>query len=256
MVIPSKAEACQAAPQSVTENTVYLILTQVVSRGFTFLANQILLRQVSPSVFGAASQLELFSISVLFFSRESIRVSLQRRPPIAPPEKNGEGDDNRNDRKSGDEKRRRGVLQEAVNIAWLPLVLGSILVLALGVSYNHFTQSVSPITPYFALSLKLTGFGSIIELLAEPSFAIIQTRSEFKTRAKVESAAAIAKCAVACLTAILAAKANNDPGVLPFAAGLFAYSVTIFAGYLIHTIPLRNEGNFSLFPLPIYNTLV
>lgn len=254
-------EARQAASSpSATKGAVYLILTQVVSRGFTFLANQILLRQVSPGVFGAAAQLELFSISILFFSRESVRVSLQRRPPIAPAWEKAEDDDNgtSNDRRKSSTRGRRGVLQEAVNIAWLPVILGTILVLLLGVSYNHVMRHVSSITPYFTLSLKIVGFGCMIELLAEPCFAIVQARGGFKTRAKVESAAAISKCAGACSTAVVAAKAGmvDDPGVLPFAAGLFAYSTTILVGYLVHTIPLRKKESFSLFPLPIFDTLV
>lgn len=65
---------------SSSEGTAYLIIVQIVSRALTFLANQLLLRHLSPSIFGAATQLELYAISVVYFSRESVRVTVQRQP--------------------------------------------------------------------------------------------------------------------------------------------------------------------------------
>jgi len=57
----------------------FLILVQISSRALTFTINQILLRFLSPELLGASVQLELYSISVLYFARESLRVALQRQ---------------------------------------------------------------------------------------------------------------------------------------------------------------------------------
>ncbi|KAK5275762.1 Oligosaccharide translocation protein rft1, partial [Cryomyces antarcticus] len=56
-----------------------LILLQVSSRALTFAINQVLLRFLSPELLGLSVQLELYSISVLYFARESLRVALQRQ---------------------------------------------------------------------------------------------------------------------------------------------------------------------------------
>src|SRR3954470_10544401 len=62
------------------KGATFLILLQVLSRAFTFIVNQVLLRYLSPELLGLSTQLELYSISVLFFSREHIRVAVQRQP--------------------------------------------------------------------------------------------------------------------------------------------------------------------------------
>ncbi|PHH62082.1 hypothetical protein CDD81_7575 [Ophiocordyceps australis] len=58
-----------------------LILLQLASRLATFAANQILLRFLTAPLLGAATQLELYYLSVLFFARESLRVAVQRQAP-------------------------------------------------------------------------------------------------------------------------------------------------------------------------------
>ncbi|PHH69333.1 hypothetical protein CDD82_7827 [Ophiocordyceps australis] len=58
-----------------------LILLQLASRLATFAANQLLLRFLTAPLLGAATQLELYYLSVLFFARESLRVAVQRQAP-------------------------------------------------------------------------------------------------------------------------------------------------------------------------------
>src|SRR5258708_162598 len=60
--------------------TTHLILIQLISRASTFAVNQFILRALSPTILGIATQLELFSITTLYFSRESIRIAVQRQP--------------------------------------------------------------------------------------------------------------------------------------------------------------------------------
>ena len=86
----------------------YLILIQVGSRAASFSINQVLLRFMSPALLGASTQLELYSISILFFARESLRVALQRHS---------------------------GNLQATVNLAYTTVLLGLPLSLVLGWLY-------------------------------------------------------------------------------------------------------------------------
>ncbi|KAG5921549.1 hypothetical protein E4U42_005806, partial [Claviceps africana] len=63
---------------SVVRGASLLILLQVASRLVTFVANQLLLRYLTAPLLGLATQLEVYYLSVLFFSRESLRVAVQR----------------------------------------------------------------------------------------------------------------------------------------------------------------------------------
>ena len=59
-----------------------LVLNQIGTRALTFAVNQVLFRYLSPGIYGVATQLELFSVSILYFSRESLRVALQRQQGV------------------------------------------------------------------------------------------------------------------------------------------------------------------------------
>ncbi|KAI5304339.1 Oligosaccharide translocation protein rft1 [Ascosphaera pollenicola] len=228
---------------------VYLILIQVVSRGFTFIANQFLLRYLSPSVLGAATQLEIYSISVLYFARESFRLVLQRqsRP----------NDDDQPEKPKGDDQekeRLKDMTQSVVNMAFLPVLLGLVLTYTLGTLQARVSKDVAIEIPYFTESLRLTGWACIFELLAEPGFAFVQWRSLFKKRAAVESTAAVIKCLASCATAAVGARKGVNVGVLPFAMGQVAFSLTILFGYAAAAIRLSWNESISLIPRPLKHT--
>ena len=107
------------------KGATFLILLQVASRALTFAVNQILLRFLSPELLGVSAQLELFSISVLYFARESLRVALQRQA-------HGK--------------------QAVVNLAYLAVVTGLPLTYVLA---HLWLQSDTPKVPYFAEALSL-----------------------------------------------------------------------------------------------------
>ncbi|KZZ90607.1 rft domain-containing protein [Ascosphaera apis ARSEF 7405] len=224
---------------------MYLILIQVISRGFTFIANQFLLRYLSPSVLGAATQLEIYSISVLYFARESFRLVLQRQS--APDE------DGKNEKTDSQEKSKE-LTQSIVNMAFLPVVLGSILALALGTLQAKVSEGIANEIPYFNEGLRLTGWACLFELLAEPGFTFIQWRSLFKKRAAIESTAAVIRCLASCATAIIGARMGIIVGVLPFAMGQIAFSLTILFGYMATAVRLSWKENISLFPRPLQHT--
>jgi len=199
----------------------FLILLQVGSRALTFILNQILLRYLSPALLGVATQLELYSISVLYFSRESIRVAVQRQPHH---------------------------VQTVVNLSYLALLLGVVLSSSLGYAYLQYGV---PEVPRFAESLLLYGLASVVELLSEPAFVAAQQKQLYKIRASAESAATITKCVATCVSAIYASRRSLDIGVLPFAIGQMSYAVVLLLVYLARVQPLSKKGNFSIVLRPI-----
>src|SRR5579859_1316547 len=145
--------------------TIYLILIQVASRALTFIGNQVLLRFLSPELLGIAVQLELFSVFVLYFSRESLRVALQREPQVVHEKATGDG-----------QVKKTNSLQSQpiVNLSYLVVSLGSCLALGFGCIWYNRADVVVLASPHFGRSLLLYGIATITELLSEPAFVIIQ----------------------------------------------------------------------------------
>ncbi|KAF2835136.1 Rft-1-domain-containing protein [Patellaria atrata CBS 101060] len=201
------------------KGATFLILTQISSRALTFIVNQVLLRFLSPELLGISAQLELYSISVLFFARESIRVALQRQI-------NGP--------------------QVVINLSYLSICLGIPLAYTLATFYlrNSFHQ-----VPFFKETVFSFGSATILELLAEPCFAATQQMIRYKTRATAETAATIAKCVTTCSLAVWANRSDLELGPFPFAGGQLAYAATLLSTYLILLRPLAEEKKFSLLPV-------
>ncbi|KAI5308509.1 Oligosaccharide translocation protein rft1, partial [Ascosphaera atra] len=220
--------------------TAYLILIQVVSRAFTFLANQILLRYISPSELGASAQLEVFSISVLYFARESIRFALQRQPKHVPNNQETQTDTDKKKKKGDGQPEPKTNpetvhdLQTVVNVAYIPVFLGLLITFVLGHIQARLSRTIALEIAYFPQSLRLTCIACILELLAEPCFAIVQLKGNFRKRAAIESTAAVTRCAAACATAAVGSKHGQHVGVLPFAMGQVVYALTVLAGYLVN----------------------
>ena len=200
------------------KGATFLILLQIGSRALTFGVNQFILRYLSPEVLGGAVQLELYSITVLYFARESLRVALQRQ--------------------------QDGV-QAAINLAYLASLLGAPLAFILAFLY---LRSDLPNIAYFPDAIKTYAVATVIELLAEPGFAAASQRMLYRVRASAEGFAALARTAATCGSVILAHRAGTDVGVMPFANGQFAFSMGLLASYLYL---LQSEGfkeGFSLLP--------
>jgi oligosaccharide translocation protein RFT1 len=133
-----------------------LVGLQLVSRLFTFVLNQALLRFVSPQAFGtAAIQFELLSSTILFLSREGFRNALLR----AWRAHSSNDDDGKGD---------RVVPLSVSNLSLLPIFIGApVTVLASAI----YRASCSPDTrgqPGFDSAVVIYAFSAIIELLSEP----------------------------------------------------------------------------------------
>lgn len=221
--------------------TSFLILIQLASRIFTFASNQLILRTLSPVVLGIAAQLELFQVSILYFSRESIRMAIQRQPiPSSPDDKKPslEGDAVAPDSHSV-------ASQAVVNVSYLSLALGIPSSLLFTVLYQRFVPEEASKTAFFYHSVILIGAASLMELSIEPFFSVVQQHMLYEKRAAVEMPAAFLRSAVTSFAFIYASQVNYDLGVLPFALGHLSYSLALICGYSLALLRGANSTRFS-----------
>lgn len=203
------------------KGATFLILIQVGSRIATFAINQVLLRFLSPALLGASVQLELYSLSVLFFARESLRVTLQRHV---------------------------GPIQAAVNAAYVPLILGVPLASVLGYAY---LRTSLPAIEYAQQSLMLFALATLLELLSEPGFAVVQQAMAYSARARAEMLATFARCVATLSLVIWSSRMGFDTGLLPFAIGQLTYASVLAAAYTNSAAPLAKAGSATLVPQKI-----
>ncbi|CAI7639099.1 unnamed protein product [Penicillium glandicola] len=221
--------------------TSFLILIQLASRIFTFASNQLILRTLSPVVLGIAAQLELFQVSILYFSRESIRMAIQRQPiPSSPDNKKPslEVDAATTDSHSV-------ASQAVVNVSYLSLALGIPSSLMFTMLYQRFVPEEASNTAFFYHSVVLIGAASLMELSIEPFFSIVQQHMLYEKRAAVEMPAAFLRSAVTSFAFVYASQVNYDLGVLPFALGHLSYSLALICGYSLVLLRGANTAQFS-----------
>lgn len=253
------------------QGATFLILLQIGSRALTFIVNQVLLRYLSPEVLGVSTQLELFAASVLFFARESLRVALQRQhhhdvQPEPVKEKGKGGDRDSNERAWNHGLAIRA--QEVVNLSYLAIALGLPLTYVFARLYLGNASYAVLSTDYIHMSMNVYAIATVLELLAEPSFAIAQQQMLYGTRASAETFATSARCLITCSTAIWASQKKLSLGALPFALGQLGYAIILNIVYLVKLSSLYSQIKFSLaitplpttpdllfsrFPLPVLN---
>lgn len=196
----------------------FLIIVQVASRAMTFLINQALLRYITPDVLGASFQYELYSMSMIYFARESLRVAIQRY---------------------------NGDLQGAINFAAVPALLGIPLAVGLGLLYTY--TGLPPSADAYN-TLWIYGLASVIELLSEPCFALVQQRMAYSVRAVAETAGVLARCIV-CLGLVLWNHSKSQAsGTLPFAWAQMAYASVLLVVYIVQARPLARQSGSTLKP--------
>lgn len=193
----------------------FLILGQLLIKLFTFGSNQLLVGSISPEVMGVASVLEFYVSFVLFFCRESERLTIQRATGAS----------------------TSTVRQKIVNFAYIPLTVG----VALCFGGYFMTDHSTALNAFFLLSHKpyvvlLVMALILVELAVEPLYALTQFELDFKARSAIESTAVFAKCLVTFAGVSLGnyLKVSNQSAhaVLSFVAGQFAYAAFTAIGYL------------------------
>ncbi|KAF7858655.1 hypothetical protein EAF04_009254 [Stromatinia cepivora] len=231
-----------------------LIALQAGSRALTFIVNQVLLRYLSPELLAVSTQLEVYSITVLFFSRESLRVAIQRQADVSDDDYKAKQDGNlsRKDRYL-DSRTTAGKSQAIVNLSYISIFLGLGSTVVFGWIYAHARKFGVVETPYFGQSLRLYSVAAILELLAEPCFVVVQQKSAFKVRATAESIATVLRCIVTCAVVVWAAHHQRELGVVPFAIGQGVYAISILLVYFLGVWNIASRGGFSLRVKPIYS---
>jgi oligosaccharide translocation protein RFT1 len=239
--------SAQSVLSASVKGTTFLILVQVISRALTFTVNQLLLRFLSPQLLGVSVQLELYSVSVLYFARESVRVATQRRTEDIQDETEG----SRGPGKAPQIMSGAMKMQGIVNIAYVPILFG--LPFAWGLGSWYLSQASDQVlsTPHFEDSLKVFGLAALLELFTEPCFLILQQKMLYKTRAVTETAATILKCFISFGFTVYAYRSGRDWGVLPFALGQMGFAVTVFLSYFWNVGQIATSDGFSLQAKPI-----
>lgn len=235
-------------------SAAFLVLNQIGTRVLTFAVNQVLLRYLSPKIYGVAMQLELFSVSILYFSRESLRVALQRHQGDDELEKTEQvdGESPKEDAKQvavsyGPTRR----LQEVVNLSHIAIGLGLPLTILFSWLYLRSADSAVLETSLLHSSLYTYALATLLELCIEPAFAVAKQQMLDGTRVWAEFRASIIKCFITCVTAVWASRTGRDVGVLPFAMGQLSYAIVINLVYNSNIIPICNRSGASLLPQTI-----
>ncbi|KAL1852742.1 Oligosaccharide translocation protein rft1 [Diaporthe australafricana] len=226
-----------------------LILLQVFSRAVTFIANQLLLRFMTASLLGVSTQLEVYYLSVLFFARESLRVAIQRQGPVSSDPSSPPTKDAKQKQKDGKQHTQAQETQAVVNLGYIAIILGVCVAALLGWMYLGSIPTATLLsTPYLVPSVYIYALASVLELLSEPAFVVMQIRLQFGARASAEGVATFGKCAVTLASAVWASRSGIELGVLPFALGQVAYGSGLLVTYTWYGSGLAGREGFSLFP--------
>lgn len=227
----------------------FLVLNQIGSRALTFIVNQLLFRYLTPGIYGVAAQLELFSVSILYFSRESLRVALQRQRSDDDPQEVDKEKANGNVQNSGGVVTSYGPtqkMQEAVNVSHIAIGIGLPLTMIFSWLYIRRADAAVLQTRHIHRSLHIYALATVLELLNEPSYAVAQQRMLYGTRASAEFLGSFTRCMVTCALAIYASKTKSDLGVLPFAIGQLSYAIMLNIVYLSKVLPICAQNAVSL----------
>jgi oligosaccharide translocation protein RFT1 len=180
-----------------------LILLQLLSRVLTFTLNQLLVRVASPSVFGtAAVQFDLVLSTILFLSREGVRLTALRAP-------------------SNDGKTTEAQIS---NLSLLPLPLSFIVSAILIPLYLGSMPTSTTAQPSFYPSLAAYVVAAVAELAIEPLFNSAQRAGQVRVRVRAEGIAVIVR---AIITVVLVGFGGEKWALLGFAAGQLGYAVCL-----------------------------
>lgn len=185
-----------------------LILLQWATRIVTFLANQTLIRYVTAELLGISTHLDVFYLSVIIFSRESLRSAIQRQGTI----NSNQGttspdqiDHQAKTKKDDDHGSHSETSQAIVNLAYLVTALGLPTATVLGWTYlSALSEETLAAAPNLVPAVCIYALATILELLSEPAFAVLLSRLQFGARAGAEWTGTILKCAVTLASAVWA----------------------------------------------------
>ncbi|KAJ3094644.1 Oligosaccharide translocation protein rft1 [Phlyctochytrium planicorne] len=225
-----------------------LVLLQIMSRMSTFILNQIALRFITREVLGiVAVEMELLSSTILFLSRENIRMALLRSASDTKESKDpGNDSDDKNDHQRSEEREEEGY-QKAVNMTWIAILVGALLSLGFIAYFNLASKSETGYSTVIAVFC----LAAFVELLSEPMYVITVNRMKFDLRLRVEGSAVVLKCVAILGLLVLASRisAGSIPefhATMAFALAQLAYSLALLAGYTMFYV-VKERNSIALF---------
>lgn len=191
----------ESAGSSVFSNTKWFMAISVVQKIITFALNQIMVVSTSPEVLGqAAVQLELLLSTLLFLSREGIRLAVLRQPVGT-----------------------KATFQSIVNISWLPPLIVLLFIGLITVAKERFVPEYD-----FKVVYMYSG-AAFVECLGEPLYNMFQNAANIKPRLAAETTAIFTKSVVTVLCV-----AHFNLGVQGFGIAQLAYSGTYITVLFYH----------------------
>lgn len=250
----TEALTADSLPSKSVKGASFLILLQIGCRALTFIVNQVLLRFLSPHILGLSAQLELFSISTLYFARESLRNALQHKPSDDEQKKTAEGGGG--EKKKGTQSiaasyRTNRRMQEVVNLSHVAIAIGLPLTLAFTWLYLKKADIAVLESHQIRSSLYIYALATGVELLNEPAFNVARQEMMYATRASAEFLAFFTRAVISCSISIWVGMSGRNLGVLPFAAGQLGYAITLNLLYLSNVYPVCAQNAVSLLAKPI-----
>lgn len=220
-----------------TKGATFLMMGQLFTKLVTFVLNNLLIRFLSPRIFGITAFLEFIQGTVLFFSRDAIRLSTLRISDSG----NGIVDGDSEDYQETHYKSK--VLQTAVNFSHIPLWIGFPLSIGLTAWQYRNINAYFITLPFFTWSIFLIWLSIIVELLSEPFFIVNQFMLNYAARSRFESIAVTTGCIVNFIVVYAVQQSRYPMGIvtadsdkegiaiLAFALGKVAHSITLLACY-------------------------
>lgn len=226
--------------KTVTSGATFLIIGQFFTKLVTFAVNQLLLRFVDPGLVGANAQLELLITTILYFSREAIRLASQRQSL------SDKAEDIYRFEGGVTHGTLSGTVQEVINIGFIPMIIGIPLSIVLSLFYYWISSGLSQ--EYAGLAILIFAVASIVELVSEPSFLFFQLQLDFKTRASIESIAVTLRCILIFSFIMLAKQTGNATkgSIIAYALGQFAYSSVLTGIYITKATARSRHKQYNI----------
>ncbi|ODV58708.1 glycolipid translocation protein [Ascoidea rubescens DSM 1968] len=208
-------------PTNALSNLIkYTIFSNVFFKVINFTFNQFILKLITPTSLGFNVYLEFLIKSILFFSREAIRISIQRinnntssntinntntntnnsttttTHDITNVKSSYNNRNNKNNKKIyfGTEF---ATYQSIINLSYIPLFIGLFLTLIILIwQSNKLYLYLNFDLTFFILLIILIFTSSILELLSEPFYNLNQFKLNFKIKSKFESTSLTLNCLV------------------------------------------------------------
>ncbi|KAG7700763.1 hypothetical protein KL929_001566 [Ogataea haglerorum] len=227
--VRSSKKGDSAAGFDLTRAACILIAGQTTIKFMTFAMNQMLIQHVTPTGLGLCSLIEFVINTVLFISREPVRLSVQAM---------------NTELKEYD--------QLLVNFSYLPLVFCAII----AGPFVHWQLGFGSLflsSWHYQVCLVAIIASLVLEILSEPYYNANQTQLNVTKRAKIESFASFVKCVVQFTIVMnVRMKAGKDATfVVAYILAQFFYSLTVFVCYSRFRLALPRLSSTGAFLEPL-----